>query len=307
MGKQSAEDKVRKRLNDINDKLHDENNKVKLKKTIIIAAVCLGVLALIIFLMVIDKVKQIKVTGELSAYNESRVIEASDIDIGESIFKRTSFGIKRNIKKSIPMTEKVKIRRNIFTGKITIDIEFDDFDYFVKYGKNYYAVDENLVVMDKRGSKSEYFALGARLIEIPDILEPKIGEELIFEDTVPEDENDTDVSDIKEFKYIYDVLKRASESGYYNEINVISLKEKFNINAIYSRKYRVYIGNPNQMDTKFKMLDGVLNEGSLKYAQKGIIDVTDPSKVSARAVSDSYGTEEGTDKISPVDFSRYFS
>ena len=307
MGKQSAEEKVRKRLNDINDKLHDENNTLKLKKIIIIAAVCLGVLALIICLMMLDKVKEIKVKGDLTAYNETRVIEASGMNIGESIFKRTSFGIKRNIRKSIPMTEKVKIRRNIFTGKITIDIEFDDFDYFVKYGKSYYAVDENLVVMDKRGTKSEYFSLGARLIEIPDILEPEIGKELIFEDTVPEDEDDTDVVDIKEYKYIYDILREASESKHYSEMNVLSLKEKFNISAIYSRKYRVYIGNPNQMDTKFKMLDGVLDEGSLEYAEKGIIDITDPSKVSARAVTDSYGTEEGSDKVSPVDFSKYFS
>lgn len=307
MGKQSAEDKVRKRLNDINDKLHDDNNALKLKKIIIIAAICLCALALMIFLMMIDKVKEIKVKGELTAYNETRVIEASGIDIGESIFKRTSFGIKRNIRKSIPMTEKVKIRRNIFTGKITIDIEFDDFDYFVKYGKNYYAVDENLVVMDKRGTKSEYFSLGARYIEIPDILEPQIGKELIFEDTVPEDEDDTDVVDIKEYKYIYDILKVASDSKHYGEMNVLSLKEKFNINAIYDRKYRVYIGNPNQLDTKFKMLDGVLDEGSLEYAEKGIIDITDPSKVSARAVTDSYGTQEGSDMISPVDFSKYFS
>lgn len=307
MGKQSAEDKVRKRLNDINDKLQDDGVKAKLKRIIIIAVICLGVLALIIFLMMIDKVKEIRVKGELSAYNETRVIQASGIDIGESIFKRTSFGIKKNIKKSIPMTEKVKIRRNIFTGRITIDIEFDDFDYFVKYGKYYYAVNEKLVVMDRRDSRSEYFALGARYIEIPDILEPKIGEELIFEDTVPEDENDKDVADIKEFKYIYDILLSVSESQYYGEVNVISLREKFNISAIYSKKYRVYIGNPSQMDTKLKMLDGVLDEGSLEYAQKGIIDLTDPSKVSARAVTDSYGTEEGTDKVSPVDFSKYFS
>ena len=90
-------------------------------------------------------------------------------------------------------------------------------------------------------------------------------------------------------------------------MNVLSLKEKFNINAIYGRKYRVYIGNPNQLDTKFKMLDGVIDEGSLEYAEKGIIDITDPSKVSARAVTDSYGTQEGSDMISPVDFSKYFS
>ncbi len=121
------------------------------------------------------------------------------------------------------------------------------------------------------------------------------------------DEDDTDIKDIKEFKYIYDVLAAAAESEYYHEMNVLLLDKKFSINAVYSKKYRVYIGNFSQIDTKFKMIDGVLEDGSLEYAEKGIVDVTNPSKVSARAVSDDYGTDEGENKKSPVDFSEFFS
>lgn len=311
MSKKSAEEKVREKLNKMNLKLTDKASAGKLKRTVRIALITIGAIALIILGMYMDKVREISVEGELFAYNETRVIEASGIDIGESIFGKTGFGIKRTIKKNIPMTESVKIRKNIFTGRVRIIIEFEDFDYFIKYGSSYYAIDENLVVMDKRNSKSEYFSLGARYIEIPDVCAPEIGKELIFEDTVPVDENDKDVVDIEEFEYIYRFLKMASESESYGEMNVLLLEEKFNISAVYSEKYRVYFGSFGQLDIKLKMLDGVLDEGSLQYAQKGIIDLTDPTKVSARAVEESPNNSEGEieeeTKKSPVDFSEYFS
>ena len=307
MSKKSAEERVREKLNKMNLKLTEKSSVGKLKKTVILACVTIGALALIIFGMYMDKVKEIYVEGDLTAYNETMIIEASGIDIGDSIFGKTAFGVKHRIKKNIPMTEKVKIRKNIFTGRVKIDIEFSEFDYFIKYGSNYYAVNEKLVVMDKRSSKSEYFALGARYIEIPDVCDPEIGKALIFEDTVPEDKDDKDVVDIEEYQYIYDILRIASESESYGEMNVLLLEEKFNISAVYSEKYRVYIGNFNQIDIKFKMLDGVLNEGSLKYAEKGIIDLSDPTKVSARAVDDSENVVDGEVQKSPVDFSEYFS
>lgn len=307
MSKKSAEERVREKLNKMNLKLTEKSSVGKLKKTVILACITIGALALIIFGMYMDKVREIYVEGDLTAYNETMIIEASGIDIGDSIFGKTALGVKHRIKKNIPMTEKVKIRKNIFTGRVKIDIEFSEFDYFIKYGSNYYAVNEKLVVMDKRSSKSEYFALGARYIKIPDVCDPEIGKALIFEDTVPEDKDDKDVVDIEEFQYIYDILRIASESESYGEMNVLLLEEKFNISAVYSEKYRVYIGNFNQIDIKFKMLDGVLDEGSLQYAEKGIIDLSDPTKVSARAVDDSQDIVDGEAQKSPVDFSEYFS
>ena len=311
MSKKSAEEKVREKLNKMNLKLTAESSAGKLKKTVITAIISIGVIALIIFGMYMDKIREISVEGDLVAYNETRIIEASGIDIGDSIFGKMGFSVKRTIKKNIPMTESVKIRKNIFTGRVRIIVEFDDFDYFIKHGSSYYAIDENLVVMDKRDSKSEYFSLGARYIEIPDVCTPEIGKELIFEDTVPDDKNDTDVVDIEEFEYIYRFLKMASESDSYGEMNVLLLEERFNISAVYSEKYRVYFGSFGQLDIKLKMLDGVFDEGSLQYAQKGIIDLTDPAKVSARAVEESVDAEEGVNEEktekSPVDFSEYFS
>ena len=311
MSKKSAEEKVREKLNKVNDKLTEIKFAGKLKKLIVIASITVGVIALVIFGMCMDKVREIAVEGDLAAYNETRVIEASGIDIGESIFGKTAFSIKRTIRKNIPMTESVRIRKNIFTGRVRIIIEFEPFDYFIKHGDSYYAVDENLIVMDVRKSKSEYFSLGARYIEIPEVCAPIIGKELVFLDTVPENEDDKDVTPVEEYEYIYRFLKAATESGSYGEINVITLNEKFNISGVYSEKYRVYFGGLSEMNIKFKMLDSVLSEGSLEYAQKGIIDLTDPSKVSARAVEDTKeeigeGFEGETEK-SPVDFSEYFS
>ena len=311
MSKKSAEEKVREKLNKLNLRLTDISSAGKLKKLIVIASITLCVIALIIFGMCMDKVREITVEGDLLAYNETRVIEASGIDIGEGIFSKTAASIKRTVRKNIPMTESVKIRKNIFTGRVRIIITFDEFDYFIKHGDSYYAVDESLVVMDVRKSKSEYFSLGARYIEIPEVCAPIIGKGLVFLDTVPENKDDKDVTPVEEYEYIYRFLKAASESGSYGELDVLTLTEKFNISGVYSEKYRVYFGGLSEIDIKLKMLDSVFAEGSLTYAEKGIIDLTDPGKVSARAVEDTKEEIgegfEGEIEKSPVDFSEYFS
>lgn len=307
MSKKTPEERVREKLLKMNNSFADARSEGKLKRVLIIFCVCVLLVLLLIVLMISIKVKEINVEGDLAAFNETKVIEASEMGIGKSIFKKTSFGIKKTIKENLPMTKSVSVKKNVFTGKLTINIEFSEFDFFIKYGSNYYAVDKELRVLDKRTSKSEYYALGASYIEIPRISEPRMGEKLVFAATIPEEGNEENVVDKKEFDYVYEFLDTAYNSKSYGELNVLLMKDKFDVNAVYFEKYRVYFGSRSDVDIKFKMLDGVLADGSIDYAERAVIDITDAKKTSVRAMeAPTYKGEEGEEK-SEVDFSEYFS
>lgn len=304
MEKESAESRLRKRLYGIKARLDDKDYRRKMKRIFIALAILLVIIFLAVVWMITTKVREIYVDGELVAYNETKIIESMGINIGDSIFSKTRMGIKREIRKNLPLAENIKVRKNVFSGVISVDVEFADMEFFIKYGKRYYAVDKDLTVVDMRASKSEYFALGAVYLYLPEVTAPTIGEKLIFRATVPDDMDPSrEVADVKDFEYITNMLAEIKGSQIYDDFNVISLDNKFDISAVVMEKYRVYFGNSSNAELKLRMLDGVISDGALDYAEKGIIDITDPNRVSARAVNASASDSES----SKVDFSEYFS
>ena len=73
------------------------------------------------------------------------------------------------------------------------------------------------------------------------------------------------------------------ESGYHSESRAIDLEEKFNIKLVYADKFLIKFGDSRDLDVKFRLLFEILSEGSMNYVDKGVIDISDPSKAFARA------------------------
>ena len=61
------------------------------------------------------------------------------------------------------------------------------------------------------------------------------------------------------------------------------LTTKFDISLISEEKYKVRFGNVNKLDVKFIILREIIAEGSMDYAEKVSIDLSDPSRATARA------------------------
>ena len=141
--------------------------------------------------------------------------------------------------------------------------------------------------MDSDESRSKYSAFGAVCIRIPEVREPVIGKKLVFFDTIEETDTEGEtlyeVKDKKFYDFTIEFLTILKESGYLNESNAISLEEKFNIELVYAEKFLIKFGDSRDLDVKFKLLFEILSEGSINYASKGVIDLSDPSKAFARA------------------------
>ena len=123
-------------------------------------------------------------------------------------------------------------------------------------------------------------------MKLPDVREPVLGEKLVFYDTVVEtdEEKETlyEVRDKSYYAYTVNFLKSLKESGYHSDSNGVILTEKFEITLIYAEKYSINFGDPNDFDIKFRVLYEILAEGSTQYSDKASIDLSDPSKATAR-------------------------
>lgn len=279
------EDRVRIALEGMRAKMFLRFGEKKSKRIVLFSIIAL-IAAIVLFLsFLFVKIRSIEVSGDITMFNEGEIIAAAEIAEGDALFFKSSGKIKRNIQKNMPIAKNIKVKKSIF-GKVTLHVELKEVDYYCEYEGQYYALDCNLVVLDKSDSHMRYAPHGAVKIVLPEIREPLLGEPIVFYYTVEETDTEGEllyeVEDAKKYNYVKEFLTALRESEYYGSANGVILEHKFDVTLIYSGKFKIRFGDVRGLDVKFRVLDGVLAEGSLQYADKASIDLSDPSAAIAR-------------------------
>ena len=251
-----------------------------------IISLCVILSLLLCILIFVTRISQIEIKGDVSVFSETEIVEASSLKVGGCLYSKPFFAIKKSIRENLPMVEKISVRKKFFTHKVTIKVEFSDFEYFIYYGDKLYGVDSDLRVTDVRQSALEFSALGARALTLPKVEEPTLGSTLIFSDTL--DVRDEDGYLIKrgapasKFDYVTALLSFLKDNGYMSRVDGVFLDEKFNIRIILDERYLVYVGKCDALETKFEVLEAIIAEGSTDYGNTVIINVQNPALASAR-------------------------
>lgn len=282
----NGETNVREKLEYLRAKLFLRFGEKGAKRIIVGIPVLILALVVLFALLLLLPIRQIEVSGEVTMFNEGEIISAASLEEGDSLFLRSSGSIKRSIKANLPLTETVKVRKGLF-GKVKIEVEFNDVEFYCRIGDLYYAIDENLRVLDCDESRSKYSAYGAVLVSLPEVRDPVLGEKLVFYDTV--EETDTEGETLYEvrkerfYDFASEFLTALKGSGFLPDSNAVLLNEKFDVTLIYAKKFKVQFGNTSDLEVKFRILFGILDEGSMQYADAVSVDLTNPSRASARA------------------------
>ena len=268
----------------------------KARKILIGAPIALGIILILALLLIFTPVRTIEVSGDIDMFNEGDIIEAADVGEGDLMILHPNFLIKSAIREKLPLVGNIRIVKTPF-GKLKIDVRVGEVDFYTKVGDKYYAIDEDLRVLDVSTKRSKYSAYGAAYVILPEVREPQVGETLVFYDTVEETDTEGEllyeVKDPSFYDYACKFLStlKDSESGFLKQTDGIILDEKFDITLIYGLKYEVRFGGISNLDAKLRVLFGILNEGTVVKMDKAIIDLTDPSKATARADTDLDFTE----------------
>lgn len=276
---------TRQKLESIRDNLCMKYGEKGARRIIISAAVATVALVALLILIFLFPIKSIAVSGEVTMFNEGEIIEAAELSEGDSIFLRSSWDIKRTIRKNLPLADDIKVTKTL-SGTVKIKITFDDVKYYTKVDGIYYAIDSELRVLDSNESGAKYSAYGAVYVRLPETRPLEIGEKIVFYDTVEETDTEGEllyeVVDVKYYAYVTDFLSKLEDSGFWEQANGILLTEKYDITLIYADKYKIRFGSISELDSKLRVLFGILDEGSTQYADKVEIDLTDPSAAIAR-------------------------
>lgn len=276
---------TRQKLEGIRDNLCIKYGEKGARRIIIsVAAAIVGLVALLILIFLFP-IRSIAVSGEVTMFNEGEIIEAAEISEGDSLFLRSSWDIKRTIRKNLPLADEIKVTKTL-SGTVKIKITFDDVKYYTKVDDIYYAIDSELRVLDSNESGAKYSAYGAVCVRLPEVRPLEIGEKIVFYDTVEETDTEGEtlyeVVDVKYYDYVTEFLSKLEGSGFWDQADGVLLEEKYDVTLIYAQKYKIRFGSISEFDSKLRVLFGILDEGSTQYADKVEVDLSDPSAAIAR-------------------------
>ena len=285
--KTAASESVRGFLQSVKLRFFDRLGEKKAKRLLLSVAVAAIALILLAVALLFIPVNSIEITGDVEMFNEGDIVKASGIGEGDRLFLHPFFMISGSIKDSLPLVEKVTVIKNPFNGNVRIDVRVRDVEFYTVIGEKYYAIDENLRVLDSSVKRSKYSAGGAAFVKLPEVREPVIGEKLVFYDTVEETDSEGEllypVRDKKYYDYVSKFLSELKESGFLEQTDGVELEEKFNLRIVYDMKYQVRFGSSSDLGAKFKVLFGILREGTVaEYKEKTVVDVSKPSMATAR-------------------------
>lgn len=274
-----------------------------------IISLSLLVILLLGLFVLVTRIDSIQIKGDLTVFSETEIVEASGLRVGGCLYSKPFFVIKSELRKNLPMAEKISVHKNFFTRKVTIKVEFSDFEYYIQSGDKFFGVDSNLRVTDIRESRLDFASLGARTLTLPQFEAPVLGESIVFSATLDVLDEDGYIIEegepISKFEYITRLLGFLKDGGYLERVDAVFLDEKFNIRIVLDGRYLVYIGKCDSFRTKFEVIDAIISEGSTDYGKYVVINVQNPALASARVDNELdleryaiYGkyTEDGTEK-----------
>lgn len=251
-----------------------------------IISLSLLVILLLGLFVLVTRIDSIQIKGDLTVFSETEIVEASGLKVGGCLYSKPFFVIKSELKKNLPMAEKISVHKNFFTRKVTIKVEFSDFEYYIQSGDKFYGVDSNLRVTDIRESRLDFASLGARTLTLPQFEAPVLGESIVFSATLDVLDEDGYIIEegepISKFEYITRLLGFLKDGGYLERVDAVFLDEKFNIRIVLDGRYLVYIGKCDGLPTKFEVIDAIISEGSTDYGKYVVINVQNPALASAR-------------------------
>ena len=286
--KTAASEAVREALTSLSAAIRRRLGEKGAKIVLLVAPLALVAVVLLIAVALLVPVSSIEVSGDVDMFNEGDIVEASGVGEGDRFFLHPFFLVSQSIKDELPLVDSAVVIKNPFTGKVYIDVKVKKLDYYVELDGKYYAIDENLRVLDSSEKRSKYSANGASLVRLPEVRELVVGERIVFYDTVEETDSEGEllyeVKDESYYAYVSEFLSALKDSGFLSQTDGVLLEEKFDVRIVYDLKYQIKFGNSGNLDAKFGALFGILNEGTVVgYKDNVSIDLSLPSMPTARA------------------------
>lgn len=227
--------------------------KQAIRRVVFFSIIIISIFIVLLLKLPYFNINKISVIGNNNITTKD-IIKLSEIHIGNNIFYINSNKCEKNLLKN-PYILNAEIKKKL-PNEIIIDVTERKAALYVLNNGDYYIVDENSVVLEKRENINNMQL--KRLIGA-DTKNISIGKVLSFD-------NKRKVDIVKKLTNI------VNSSAMSKNISMIDVSDIYNIKA-YMGNLCIKLGNEEKLDEKFNKAFAIINEQNME-GQRGYIDVS---------------------------------
>lgn len=208
-----------------------------------VAVVVVAAVFAVLSLTVLFNVSEVKVAKAGKHYQPEQIIEAADVDVGDNMVATNWDRVKEKVEQKLPYVLSLEIKKTV-SGKITFSVVDDTATLVFKTSKGYALADANCKVLEivKEKPKNK----GLTLLTVKNRINADPGETISFAD---------DGESI-----LYDTIRTAIKNSGIGNITGIDISDPENIYLEYQNRYRLYLGNSEDIEYKLREAKKIIAE-----------------------------------------------
>ena len=208
-----------------------------------VAVVVVAAVFAVLSLTVLFNVSEVKVAKAGKHYQPEQIIEAADVDVGDNMVATNWDRVKEKVERKLPYVLSLEIKKTV-SGKITFSVVDDTATLVFKTSKGYALADANCKVLEivKEKPKNK----GLTLLTVKNRINADPGETISFAD---------DGESI-----LYDTIRTAIKNSGIGNITGIDISDPENIYLEYQNRYRLYLGNSEDIEYKLREAKKIIAE-----------------------------------------------
>jgi cell division septal protein FtsQ len=261
----------------------------------------LGVVILTAAVMLLGKLPKVTAVSaeDGTYYTAAAVLAHAGIEAGDEMLGFDGFAKAKELKKSLPLMDKVKIRKHL-NGAVTISFTEVESLYYTCHNQNYYLINaETHEVLNVAGDAAEARRVGAVYLGLPECTRVRVGEELTFINLpyAPE----TDAPEISTFEletyeperenaYVFEFVEILMKSSVAERVVGMELGDRYDLWLVLRGGIRIRVGTMDELERKLTLADRSLKDkaasGGIPAGMPTLVDVSDPARIIHRSSPD---------------------
>lgn len=233
----------------INEYILKKKRKKVRKKIILLSIILIVVLGLILIKTPYFNIKKVNINNN-NVTTKEKIIEENDI-LNQNIFLLNTSALKKKIL-SNPYIKDVKISRK-FPDQLTIKVEERNATFIVNDGADFYVLNENLVIMEKKNSEEG--------LQLPTVTGLNVENRFLGEPM------STDKEKVEALKEIGEALNKSKV-----KVNSIDVSNLNNI-IINKGEVQILLGGTEELEEKLNKMVNILNDPAGNF-EKGYINIS---------------------------------
>lgn len=230
--------------------------------------------AVVLSLTVLFKINSVSVTGT-SRYTEAQIVQASGIRNGDNLFLIKTGDSAAKIRQQLPYLGKVTVSRAFPTG-VKISVEETSEWGAVPFEDGYAILGEDGTVLERTATPSK----SCMQLKGIALKQAQVGFHAQFSDATREGVFRT-------------VMAALEKSGLGKQITAADFTKSTKILLTYENRVVLNLGEPTDLDYKFKFADSLL-KNNIKKTEKGNLNLSVVSDTNEAYFDPDYGTSSST-------------